>query len=170
MQGEPSSTATIKNTIPIEAPPSIHDGRSLQTLTHLFTKKAIKDNTVAQMKELQELKKEHAKVRELQKLQQLLTIPGDEGDLALSEEMLSIMEKAEKCGTVIPKYGDSITKDQRVDLIDRLRVTIDNLSQDNDILLQKVSRMTNLMHEMLAVARNLERTLHEIMMKVSKRG
>lgn len=169
MSENSSSTATIKNIAPIEAPMGVNDGRSLQALTHLLTQKAVRDNAIVQTEKLKELKGEQGKVRELQKLQQLMTVVGDEGDLAITDEMRSLIEKAEKYGAVIPKYEDKLTKEQRVDMVDRLRVTTENINQDNDMLLQAISRITNVAHEMYALARTLMRTGHEILMKIIRK-
>lgn len=137
---------------------------SLQWLAYGIGQQTIAYNIERQRKELLELRKEQEKVRDLQRLHQHVAAIGtDETPLILTDEIKDFIDKARKYGAIIPDYKDNqLTRDQRIDLQDRIRSTSESLNQDNDMRLQSVSRITNVLHEMYALMRTIMRTGHEI--------
>lgn len=148
----------------------------LDWINYNISQQAIAQNIEKQKNELTELNKEQNKVRDMQRLQQHTVVVGeDDGSMHITEEIRNLLHKAREYGAIIPDYkGDTLTRDQRIDLQDRLRTAIENKNQDNDMRLQGISRITNILHEMYAMMRSIMRTIHEahkaIIRKYDSRG
>ena len=144
---------------------------SLQWISYSIGQSAIAQHVHNQRKELADVRTEMNKVRDLQKLQQLTAVVGDDdSSINITFEINDLLQKAQECGTILPDYKNNfLTNEQRVDLQDRLRHTVENLNQDNDMRLQGISRLTNVLHEMYALMRTVMRTGHEIMKTVIRK-
>jgi hypothetical protein len=143
---------------------AVKDTCSLQWLSYAISQEAISGNISTQRDELTKLKEEQDKVRAMQELQQAIAVVGDDNSsISITPNLQTSLDKAKENGANIPEYKDGIiTKEQRIDLQDRLRVAIENKNQDNDLRLQAISRITNVLHEMYALMRTIMRTQHDI--------
>lgn len=135
----------------------------IESLLRSIQAQAIEAVVKQEKEELIAIKKEQSKVHELQRLLQHTKAPTDDNsDLPITEELKTLLEKAKETGAVLPEYKDNkLTRNQRIDLIDRLRVVIDTLNQNNDFRLQGVQRITNLFHQICSLLRSIERSHSE---------
>lgn len=154
----------VDETNKIGATTAAMDRCSLQWISYALSQDAISQNIDTQRNELTKLKEEQDKVRAMQELQQAIAVIGDDNSsISITPNLRASLDKAKENGANIPEYKDGIiTKDQRIDLQDRLRVAIENKNQDNDLRLQGISRITNVLHEMYALMRTIMRTMHEV--------
>jgi Zn-dependent metalloprotease len=114
--------------------------------------------------EFKSLKERQDHITELHKFQQALkTNKNDKGEIDFTndEDMKTMVKRAKELGVNIKDDKTSYTKDQLTDLVDNVRMTLEDLNVQNDMQLQKVTRLTNERYESFQLARAIMKPLHE---------
>ncbi len=125
----------------------------------------------------QKIKDKHGEITERQKeiafLHKVLrAINADTKDEKLDwtneEELLGMLEKAKEMGITIPE-GPVFDRNERLRLIENIKMATDDLSLENEMGMQSVTRITNERYESYQMARSMLKPLHELKMGIARK-
>lgn len=114
--------------------------------------------------ELTALKKRQDDVAELHRiLQSLKTSKAADGsiDISNNEELKGMVSKAKELGVVTQDGKMKYTKEELNDLVENIRMTVEDLNVKNDMQLQTLTRLTNETYESYQLARSIMKPLHD---------
>lgn len=122
---------------------------------------ALKDEITTEFKSLKE---RQDNVAELHKtLQALKSNKDDKGeiDFTNNDELKALIKRAKELGVNVKEDKTHYTKEQLNDLIENVRMSVEDLNVQNDMQLQKVTRLTNERYESFQLARAIMKPLHD---------
>lgn len=136
---------------------------SLEALTLLINLErlsALQEETEKNLKEIKERREKITKLHEI--LQAVNSSIDEKGELDLSKhpELTSLLQKAKELGCTIPE-GTQFNLRQQERLVENIRMVVDDLNMQNDMQIQKVTRLTNERYESYQMARSILKPLHE---------
>ena len=115
-------------------------------------------------KELDQLKERQQKVAYLQKLLKAINA-GTDGkggvDFSKQPEMQEMFLKAKELGAMIDETKLTYNSDERERLLENIRLTNEDLTVQNEMQLQVVTRLTNERYEAYQMARAIMKPLHD---------
>jgi len=82
-------------------------------------------------------------------------------------ELEKLLLDAQENGVKISKASGDFTDTERGFLVENIRSKIKGLNMSNDVHFQKLTRFTNLKHEMYQLTRTCLKTLHDIKQKMA---
>lgn len=119
---------------------------------------------ISSKKEINELKARQQKVAFLQKLLKAINAATDgkgNVDFTANPEIKEMLTKAKEIGAMVDDTKLTYSADERERLVDNIRLTNDDLSTQNEMQLQLVTRLTNERLEAYQFARSITKPLHE---------
>lgn len=137
---------------------------SLESLILLINSerlKTLQDQTSAEFKELKERQE---KVRKLHALLQALnkeTNEKGEIDLSKKNEIMEQIKGLKEYDIPVKEDKTKYNKDERERLTESIKMSIEDLNVQNDMQLQKISRLTNERYESFQMARSILKPLHD---------
>jgi hypothetical protein len=137
---------------------------STETLLLLITYDRLNYLEKASRDELKELKKRQQEVAFHHKLIKALNTATDkEGKLDITElaDLQEMLQKAVEMGVDIDTTKLTYDREERDRLLDNIKMTVDDLSVQNEMQLQRISQLTNERYESLQFARAMMKPLHE---------
>jgi hypothetical protein len=163
------SQDSVQNAVAAAAapPPPPADGPanySLEAMMLMVTKSRVKNHEDSIRKELKELKERQLEVKFLHNFMKALNLAtGPDGTLDLSKipDLDQMVGHLVNLGIEIDPSKMNYTKEERERLIENIRMTVDDLSTENDMQLQNISRLTNERYECFQLARAIMKPAHD---------
>lgn len=115
-------------------------------------------------REFKSLKERQDQVSELHKtLQALKSNKNDKGEIDFTdnEELKEMINRAKELEVEIDPAKTQYSKEQLNDLIENIRMAVEDKNVQNDMQLQKVTRLTNERYESFQLARAIMKPLHD---------
>jgi hypothetical protein len=137
---------------------------SIESVTLLVCTEKVTSLEEATRKELKELRERQELVKFLHRLIKILNLCTDsKGNCDLSEvpELAELLEEAKNLGVDIDPSKTTYTKDERDRLIENVKITVDDYNIQNEMQLQKITRLTNERYEIYQMARSILKPLHD---------
>jgi hypothetical protein len=147
-----------------EINPDLPDQMSLETLVLLINTERLKNLQDSTANEFKELKERQDKVRKLHELlQNINRETSEKGELSLKNktELIDGMKQLKDHGISLKDDKLSYSRDERERLIENIKMTIEDLNVQNDMQLQKITRLTNERYESYQMARSILKPLHD---------
>lgn len=120
-------------------------------------------------KALKEFNDRHGQVIELHHLMQALrSLKDNQGnvDITQNEEIKNLIKRAKELGVDLQEDKTQYTKEELNDLLENIRMTVEDLNTKNEVLQQKITRLNNEKYESLQIANKVITTLKEIISKI----
>lgn len=115
-------------------------------------------------KELADLNERQKDVRTLHKVMKAINANTDDKgnfDCTKSPELIDLLNQARELGIDIKEGKTKYTKEERDRLVDNLKMGVEDLNVQNEMKLQKISRLTNERYESYQLARTIMKPLHD---------
>lgn len=152
------------NEIVQETDPKLPENISLEALVLLINAERLKTLQDSTAKEFKELRERQEKVKQLHDLLQSLnkeTTDKGEVDLKTKKDLADTLKKLKDHGISYNEDKTSYNKDERDRLVENIKMTIEDYNVQNEMQLQKVSRLTNERYESYQMARSILKPLHD---------
>ena len=132
-------------------------GTNLETLILMINAERLKNLEENAFTELKELKERQADVSKLHTILKKLNILSPTGELDLNKhpELKDLIEEAKGMGVEIEEGKVKYSEDEKVRLIDNIRMTIEDMSTNNEMQLQSVTRFNNERYESWQMAKSI---------------
>lgn len=137
---------------------------SLESLILLINSERLKTLQEQTAAEFKELKERQEKVRKLHSILQTLnkeTNEKGEIDLSKKKEIQDELKTLKDHDIPVKEDKTKYNKDERERLCESIKMTIEDLNVQNDMQLQKISRLTNERYESFQMARSILKPLHD---------
>lgn len=147
-----------------EKDPKLPDDISLEALVLLINAERLKTLQDSTAKEFKELRERQEQVRQLHDiLQKLNKETSEKGDVDLKnkKELADLLKKLKDHGITFDEGKTSYNKEERERLVENIKMTIEDYNVQNEMQLQKVSRLTNERYESYQMARSILKPLHD---------
>ena len=140
------------------------DNISLESLILLINAERLNNLQEQTSTKFEALRSKQNTVTELHKiLKALNAATNEQGELNLNDhpELKPLIEKAKELGVDIDDTKNVYNTLERDRLVENIRMSVDDLNVENDMILQEISRLTNERYESYQMARSIMRPLHE---------
>ncbi len=139
---------------------------SLEDLTFLVNHERVAKLETNIREEFKGISDRNARIKRLHQLIQAVNTATDsKGNLDISnnKELQELIRLAkEELGVELPLGKNQFNALERDRLVDNIRMSVDDLNVENDLQLQKVSRLNNERQESYQLAKSILKTLHEV--------
>jgi len=151
-----------KSPEPIDSGDNQSKDYSLETLVLLINTERLKHLQEKTESEFSSLKERQETVAKLHNTLKAINAATDtKGQLTVNEEIKKQIQTAKELGVEIDGDKRAYNRDERERLVENIRMTIDDLSVQNDMQLQTISRLTNERFESYQMARSILKPLHD---------
>lgn len=136
----------------------------IETYTLALLSDRLHDLEDKSKKELDQLKERQQKVAYLQKMLKAINAATDSKgnvDFSKQPEMQEMFVKAKELGAMIDETKLTYTTEERERLLENIRLTNEDLTVQNEMQLQVVTRLTNERYEAYQMARAIMKPLHD---------
>ena len=140
------------------------DNISLESLILLINAERLNHLQEQTSSKFEQLREKQNTVSELHKILKALNkATTDQGELNLNNhpELKPLIDRAHELGVAIDTNKVVYNTLERDRLVENIRMSVDDLNVENDMLLQEISRLTNERYESYQMARSIMRPLHE---------
>lgn len=147
-------------------------GMSLESMVLLITTDRVNHLEGNIRTEYETLRARQEDVRFLHALLKAVNAATDENgefDWSDEPELLEMLEKAREMGVDIPEGKTKFSAEDRLRLVENIKVTVEDLNLQNELQLQTITRLTNERYEMYQLARAIMRPLHETKMDIARK-
>lgn len=148
----------VQNSIPLD------ENFTLEQLVVLINTDRVRSLEEKSKSELKILKDRYADVKSLndlrKKINNALSDPAAKIDITKDDELKKMLEKAKELGVPVIDGKTSYTKEEAERLLDNIKMTIDDLTVQNDLQMQQISRLQNEHHESFQLAMSIMRPVH----------